>query len=199
MCLDPVTAAAMATTAAGGVMQAFGQGQAGRAAQGQAEYQAGVSRNNAMVAAAQARDAQERGDQDEARYARQVAEYQGRQQAAFAANGIVAGDGSALRAIEETGMLAHLDAENIRRSTERERLGFVNQQNQFLHEAEVLKAQGQNARRAGQIAGLTTGLQTAANVGLVGAGGMTPAQPKQYLRINPRAAAYFKRRPLGTF
>lgn len=193
----------MVATAAGGAMQAYGSYAGGVAAQRQADYQAAVSRNNAMVSAAQARDAQERGDIEQAQYARQLEQYKGQQRVALASNGIMGGSGSALRVVEDTAMLGHLDAETLRRNTERDRLGFVNQRNQFLHDAKMQQDQGRAARRAGIYGAITSAAGTAANLGLVGAGGAAARygapSAQTRVRINPRAVQYFRPRPQGVF
>jgi enamine deaminase RidA (YjgF/YER057c/UK114 family) len=187
----------MATQAVSGIMGAYGQVQAGKAAEAEAKYQAGVSTNNAIVASAQARDAQQRGDQGETEYARQYAQLTGNQRAAFAANGIVAGEGSALRMVQDTAMLGHIDEETIRRNTEREKLGYLNQRNQFLSDAQMQLAQGKAARRAANFGAVTGLLGTAASIGLTGASMKKPASTGGSIRINPKAYNYFHPRPYG--
>lgn len=202
MCIvpDPATMIKMGGEAAGGVLQAVGSIQGGKAAEREYDYQAGLARNNALVAAAGARDAQERGDIEEARYARDVGQFQGQQRAAIASSGIVGGEGSALRVVQDVGAQAYLDAETIRRNTEREVLGFRNERNRFVHQAQMLKHQGDAAKRAGKINAALGLMGTAADVGLSGYESARPKRPKpQDVRINPAAVAYFYPRPAGVY
>jgi hypothetical protein len=177
-----------------------------------AQYQARVSRNNAIVSAAQGRDAQERGEQEQAQYARQTANMQGRQRAQAAGSGLLTGEGSMLEQIAEGAGLIHQDAENMRRSTERERLGFVNQQNQFIHQADMALARGEHARKLGRKA-LTMTLidpffdwtkpmftgqaqDNSQKLALIGQmAGQMGGGGQQPVRVNPQAAAYFNFKP----
>lgn len=159
-------------SAGGAGLQAYGSVAAGKAANAEAQYQGRIAQNNAVVAAAHARDARERGAIEETRYAQDVADLKGQQRASLAANGVMLGTGSAARVLEDTAMMGSLDAATIRSNTERESLGFLNERNRFLDQANLYRAQGAAAKRAG-VLGAVTGLVSAAGqIGMGFAGGL---------------------------
>ncbi len=187
-----------------GGLQAYSSIASGKAASAEANYQAELSRQNAVTAAAYARDALDRGAIEEADYALEVADLKGRQRAALAANGVMLGTGSAARILEDTAMLGSVDAATIRSNAEREALGFLNERNQYLNQSALYRAQGKAAKRAGVLGAVAAGVETAANVGLSFAGsGLSGAarKPKvpKVAKYNPRAARYFRPSPVGAF
>ena len=103
MC-DPVTLT-IAATAVATVSTVFGgiqQAQMHR-------YEAGIAQNNAVYAERQATDAETRGQKDQADLARRVAAVRGEQEAAFAAEGVDLGFGSALDVVGDTTVTGLVD------------------------------------------------------------------------------------------
>jgi len=149
MSADPVTMlaiASVASTAIGGVATMAGQAQASSAAQGQAAYQAGVLRNNKILADRAAQDALDRGKVAEDRQRIQTRQLAGRQRAVLAANGVLVDSGSALDITSDTAMIGELDALTIRANAEREAEGFRQQGANFSSEADLADARGRQAK-----------------------------------------------------
>lgn len=166
-----------------GVIGTIRQGQAQKQ---QANYQAAVARNNAIVAeqhaqraeavaARNAEDARRRGEQREAQLARETAKLKGRQRAILAANGVVVDQGSALETLADTSRASRLDALTIRSNSEREAAGFQEagaleahglrtQQQNFLNEAELRKSEARNAQTSSFLAAGGTLLTGASKV-----------------------------------
>ncbi len=147
MC-EPLTLAAAGVGLVGSGISAVGQLQAGEAAEDaaivQAEYQEQVARNNAILAAEKARTAEQRGAEEEVRISRRVNDLRGRQRAAFAANGFVLDEGSAMDTLVNTAMLGQMDASIARENAEAEANGFVNMQNAFIAEAQLFAQEAEN-------------------------------------------------------
>lgn len=121
MC-EPVTIALMAASAVASARGAYVQS---KAARGQSRYQAGVARNNATMAEYAAADAIARGGEAANRSNQQYRQLRGRQVAAMAANGIdIGGSGSALNILEDTDVMASIDATTIRNNAARQAWGY---------------------------------------------------------------------------
>lgn len=122
----------------------IGAQQEGAQQQKQAEYQAAIQRNNAIIANQNAnvaldyaKDARLRGDMEAEQFSGKVRQLEGQQKAVLAANGVQVGAGTALDITAETKQIGQLDALTIRSNSEREALGFENQAVNF-------QAQSQN-------------------------------------------------------
>lgn len=87
-------------------------------------YNSQVMSMNAVLAERRAKDALERGAKAEQAKRMEVAQLQGRQRAAMAANGVDITYGSALDTIVDTAYLGELDALTIRRNAAREAYDF---------------------------------------------------------------------------
>lgn len=109
-----------ALTIASTVMGAAGAIQQGKAQAAASNYNAQVSEMNATLADRRARDALERGALEEQQKRQEVAQLQGRQRAAMAANGVDLTFGSPLDTLVDTAVLGELDALTIRRNAARE-------------------------------------------------------------------------------
>ena len=120
MCAPLVPALMVAST----LVSARGAYVQSKADQGQANYQAGVARNNATMADYAAKDAIERGGEAANRSNQQYRQLRGKQVVAMAANGIDIGEGSALSILEDTDMLASIDATTIRNNAARQAWGY---------------------------------------------------------------------------
>lgn len=125
MC-EPTTMLMIAGTALSGM----GMIQQGNAAAAASKYNAQVAEMNATLADRRAKDAIERGQVAEQQKRAEVAQLQGRQRAAMAANGVDLTFGSPLDTLVDTAVLGELDALTIRQNANREaydyRVGGVN-------------------------------------------------------------------------
>lgn len=115
MC-DLVTAMMIGSTVMGGVSQI----QAGKAQAAASNYNAKVAEMNATLADRRARDAIDRGAKEEQRKRMEIAQLQGQQRAALAANGLDLSFGSPLDTLVDTAMMGELDALTIRTNAARE-------------------------------------------------------------------------------
>jgi hypothetical protein len=163
MC-EPATLA-LAATAIGGVVSAGGAIMQGQAQAKQAKYQAGVERNNAMIAGWQAEDATQRGQIEEQRQRLATARLRGAQRAGMAANGVDIDSGSPLDILMDTAQLGELDALTIRSNAEREAYGFRSQSGNLMAQAGLTTMAGRSASTAGYIGAGSTLLSTAATAG----------------------------------
>lgn len=152
----------LASTLIGTVASAYGQMQQGKADAAQANYQAAVGRNNAILAQRAAEDARARGDEAARRQAVQTKQLAGRQRAVLAANGVLVDQGSALDLTSDTAEIGKLDELTIRSNAEREALGYEAQGMNFTAGAEL------NSMRAGNAT--SSGLGDAFGTLLTGAG-----------------------------
>lgn len=113
------------------VLGAAGQMQQASAQAAAAKYNSQVQQMNATLSERRARDAIERGAQEEQRKRMEVARIGGQQRAAMAANGVDLTFGSPLDTLVDTAVLGELDALTIRTNTYREaydrRVDAVNQ------------------------------------------------------------------------
>jgi hypothetical protein len=167
MC-EPTTialGASLALSAVGAATTAYGQVQAGKAAEGQANYQAAVGRNNAIIAERQARDSEERGAADELAQRRQTAAILGKQRAGMAANGVDLSSGSPLDILGDTAAFGELDALTVRSNAAREAYGYRNQGAQFTSDAAATTIAGKNSRKASYIGAGSTLLTSASQMG----------------------------------
>lgn len=114
----------VALTLGSAVLGAAGQIQQGQAAAAASNYNAQVADMNAKLSERRARDAIERGQLDEQRKRQEVAQIQGQQRAAMAANGVDLSFGSPLNIIVDTATMGEIDALTIRSSAAREAYDF---------------------------------------------------------------------------
>lgn len=139
------SALALGLSIAGATTSAIGQIRAGRAArrvgeaqQRSAESQAELADYNAAVADLQAKDALDRGQEEEQRWRQKVRLMVGEQRAGQAASNVDVGYGSAVDVQADTAFLGELDAMTIRNNAAREAWGY--------------KVAGEDLRRRAQIA-----------------------------------------------
>lgn len=165
MC-EPATMAAisMAGTVLGTAFQAYGQIQQGRAAAAQAEYQAAVGRNNAILAQRAADDARLRGEEMARRKAVETRQLTGRQRAVLAANGVLVDQGSALDLTSDTAEIGKLDELTIRSNAEREALGYEAQGMNFNASSQLNQMRADNALSSGYGSAFGTVLTGAGSV-----------------------------------
>ena len=150
MCFEPasmsllMTGISAASTMMGGVVGMM-----------QANQQADIDRQNAILADENAEDALERSREEETRHRRQSAALFGEQIARMAANGLDVGSGSPLKALGDTKVLEEEDAGRIRESGRREAYTFS-------VEASNLRSRARSRKR-GAIFGLGKSLITGAS------------------------------------
>lgn len=142
---------AIALTVGSTLLGAAGQIQQAQATASANKFNAQVAEMNANLADRRARDAIERGAQEEQRKRQEVAQIKGKQVAAMAANGVDLTFGSPLDTIVDTAVLGELDALTIRTNAYREayehRVDAVNKR----ADASMSRAAAKNAATAGYI------------------------------------------------
>ena len=136
MC-DITLALTLAATAIGAV----GQVQQAQATAASNKYNAQVQEMNATLADRRAKDAIERGADEEQKKRQQIAAIQGQQRAGMAANGVDLTFGSPLDTIVDTAVLGELDALTIRSNAYRESYDY--------------QVQGVNARAGATMSNMT--------------------------------------------
>jgi|8_EtaG_2_1085327.scaffolds.fasta_scaffold25179_3 hypothetical protein len=104
-------------SAAMGAMSSMQQAQA---AQDQANYQAQVARNNAIIAQQQADDVQLLARMEESEYRTQVKGFKGKQRSILAGSGFEANEDDALDILADTAEIGEVDALKIRNKGKRE-------------------------------------------------------------------------------
>lgn len=151
MC-DPASIAVAATVASVASI-----GYSGAAQYEQHKYEAGIARNNAVLARNQAADAEERGSREELRRWQAIGQAKSAQLAGFAANGIDVTFGSPLDVLTDTAVVGAQDAWQIRDNAAREAGGYLISAQNYEQEA---KAQ----RYAGRVGLMKTGLDMTSTV-----------------------------------
>lgn len=151
----------------GTAVSAYGQVQAGKAQEAQANYQAGVAnynaavaRNNAILAERAATDARKQGDIASGNQDLATRQLIGRQRAVLAANGVQVDTGSAVDITAGTEGIGKLDALTLRSNAERTALNYEAQGMNFNANAQLQDANANLYRISGQNA--VSGSYTAA-------------------------------------
>lgn len=160
-----LAAAALAVSAVGTGVSAYGQMQAGKAQQSQLNYQAAVDRNNKIISDRYAADAIERGKEAEADQRRKTQQIIANQRVGFAANGIDLGSEVVSETLSDSAMLGELDALTVRSNAAREAYGYKVQGMNYEASAQNNILAGKNARSSGRTAAMSTLLSGAASVG----------------------------------
>jgi len=170
------TTLAIGMAIAGAATEAVGQWQAGgaamRAGEGQqrvAESQAELADYNAQVADLQAKDAIERGAEQESRFRTQVRDLVAKQRTGFAAGSIDVNYGSAAAVQADATMLGELDARTIRTNAIREAWGFQVQGEDLRRRAQIAHLEGRMALEEGRQR--RSAARLGAVTSLIGAGG----------------------------
>lgn len=171
-----MTTLALVLAGVGTGVQVAGQIKAGRAArrageaqQEAAESQAELQEYNAAIADLQAKDAIERGAEEESRFRQGVKVMIGAQRAGIAASNVDVGFGSALDVQADAAYLGELDALTVRTNAAREAWGFKVQSEDLRKRAEIARKEGVYLEAAGRQA--QTASRYAAAGTLIGAGG----------------------------
>jgi hypothetical protein len=145
-----ITAAGAATQAVGAIKAGNAQQRAGAAQQAASNDQASLQDYNASVADLQAKDAIDRGAQEEHRFRADVAGMIGTQRVGIAAGNIDTGFGSAVDVQAETAHQGELDALRIRTNAAREAWGYKVQAEDLRRGAAITRQTGVNQELAGE-------------------------------------------------
>lgn len=156
--------ASLAASVIGAGMSAYGAIQQGQAARKQAEYQAAVSRNNALLAERQAQDAEQRGKVAEDAQREKIAGLLGTQRAMLAGTGFDLGDDTSASLLGDTAAAGELDALTIRNNAAREAYGYRTRGMNFNADADLSLARGRAAENAGYLSAAGTVLSSAGTV-----------------------------------
>lgn len=153
------TAIAIGLAIGGMALQAYEQHKAGEAAKAVANAQAASSESeasladyNSGVAAAQAKDAIDRGVIAEGKFRDQVKGVIGQQRAGIAGNNIDVGFGSAVDVQADAARLGELDSLTIRNNAAREAWGYNVTAYDLSQRAKIDRQTGANQRTAGDVA-----------------------------------------------
>jgi len=115
------------------------------------EYNAKVQDMNATLSERRARDALERGQEEEQQKREQAAQILGKQKAAMAANGVDLTFGSPLDTLVSTATLGELDALTIRRNSANEAYDYRVDAVNGRANASLSRANAKNTRAAGNL------------------------------------------------
>lgn len=147
---------AMALTAVATVAAGAGAIYQGVTASQAADYNRQVAQMNAAISEKRAVDALERGREDEQRKRFQVAQLQGEQIAAMAANGVDLAFGSPLDTLVDTAFLGELDALTIRRNAANESYDYRVQAASGRADADQYARRAQSSLVGGYLDGVGT-------------------------------------------
>ena len=156
--------AALGLSAVSTIVGVKGQMDQGKAANNQAQYNAGISRKNAVAAEYAAKDAILRGQRDELTTRLEYKQIKGKQRAAFAANGVVVDEGSALDVVLDTVAIGEFDALTVRSNAAKEAFNYREQGEEFSSQAWMQTVAGKDAKRAGYMGAAGSFLGGAASV-----------------------------------
>lgn len=146
--------------------QATASEQAGQAQRASAESQAELADFNAAVADLQARDAIERGVDEENRFRSSVKVMVGSQRAGFAASNVDVSYGSAADVQADAAYLGELDALTIRTNAAREAWGYQVQAEDLRKRATIARKEGVYAEQAGKTTAAAQ--RTSGTLGVIG-------------------------------
>lgn len=158
MCIPAgvIAAISLGTTVLSTAMSISAANQQAAAAQQQSNFQAAVSRNNAILSNQMAADALKRGALEERRQRLRTSKLKGAQRAAFGASNVALDVGSPLDVLEDTAGQGELDALIIRNNAEREAVGFRFQAQNQEASANLSLLRGSASVKAGQTQALSS-------------------------------------------
>jgi hypothetical protein len=145
-----ITGITLGLAAAGTAISAIGQIKAGNEAKRIGEF-------NAAASEARAVDALARGKEEEDRFRAGVRGLIGSQRSAFAAQGVVVSEGSAVDVQADTAYLGELDSLTVRNNAAREAWGY-------RVEAEEYRRGGEQAKRASRFGAASSILSTGSSL-----------------------------------
>ncbi|MDP6718409.1 MAG: hypothetical protein QGF59_07165 [Pirellulaceae bacterium] len=159
-----VAEASLAMSVVSGVMQAYGQQQAAKQAQAEANFRAALAENNRIRGEQLAEDALRRGKEAEREERIRGNLLLGQMQAVLGSSNVEVNEGSAGDLVIDQAEINELDALTVRTNAEREAQEFRFQAAAAGSEAALFRFSGENARRSGTFAAAGTLLSTAGTV-----------------------------------
>lgn len=142
----------------GTAVSAMGAIQQAKAASAAANYNAKVADMNAKISERRSEDALERGRQAEQRKRLEVAQIQGKQRAAMAANGVDLGFGAPLDTLIDTATMGEMDALTVRQNAAREAYDFRVDASNGRAEANLKRMEAKSALTGGYLAAAGTAI-----------------------------------------
>lgn len=130
-----------AIMAVGAVISAVGTYASVSAQQDQAAFQAGIARNNQIIAERKSKDAEKRGEEEASLHKQKVAQLKARQTTTMAGQGFDIGFGSNVDLLADTEELGAYDVEVIKNNANREATDLKNQANTHGAQAGAYDAQ----------------------------------------------------------
>lgn len=168
--LTPLMIAATAVSTIGSVVGAIGQAK-------QANYAASIADRNAKIAAGQAADSVQNTNLEAHRRARLLAQTQGDQQAALAANGVDINFGTSLDLQRDTAMIGAEDLGQIYKAGNERTRGFDTQSGNYRAEASAQRAKASGAIVNGLFDAVGTALGGASQIAKLNAKVPKPTGP----------------------
>lgn len=165
MCLPALPLISAVAGVAGTAVSFFGAQQQASSAAAAANYQAQVSRNNAIIQEQNAQAALDAGRTQEQAQRQKTAQLEGAARAAMAANGIDTTSGTALNVLGDTAKLGELDALTIRSNAGRQAYNYRVGAMSETAEAGLYDSRAASAKSAGAITGMSTILSGATSLG----------------------------------
>lgn len=169
MCV-PLIAIAGGAAVLGGAVSAFGQVRAGQAANAQGKYEQAVAEQNRKIELNARDDANNRGNIEQLKHWRKVAQHQGEQRAGLAASGLDLTFGSAFDLQQDTLRTGMEDSWTIGENTRREAGGFEINASNYANQGQAARMKGKAALTAGYLGAASTILGTASQVAGMGKG-----------------------------
>ncbi|HBO83125.1 MULTISPECIES: virion core protein, T7 gp14 family [unclassified Cupriavidus] len=156
---------ALAVTAVGAGVSAYGAIQQGQAAKAASAYQAQVAQNNATIAGMNANAEIEKGNQQLQAQQEQAAQHHGMIRAVMGAGGVELDNGSALRNQQGMAQVDQLNGATIVSNAARAAWNYRNQGANYSAQSQLDTMQGNNAATAGYIGGFSSLLSGAGQFG----------------------------------
>lgn len=172
MC-EPTTIA-IAAIAASTAMGAYGQIQAGNAAQKAATANNAIAQQNAIVSDRLAANAEERGRIAEQQQRMKTSALMGRQQAVLAAKGIDISSGTPLDILAQSAEYGEMDALTTRYNFAQEAAGYRQQASNQRFGGQMALFEGKNAKTASRWQAMGTLVSGAGKIAGAGGGGSGP-------------------------
>lgn len=164
--MDPVslTAISLATTAAAGGSQAYGQAQAGKAGAAQYRYQAGIAKMNADIAKQNADFARASGEVEAQQGGMKTRAQLGAARVAQGASGLDVNKGTHVKVRESIADVGAHNVEIIRNNAARKAYGYEVEAANATAQGRMAETAAVNTTKASKIAVMSTILGTASNM-----------------------------------
>ncbi len=143
----------------GSVANASAQSQAIEAQNAANDYNAAVALNNADLSAQQAQDALDQGEEDAFEKKLEIAQEIGKEKAAYSASGVEL-TGTPSEKLSQTAYLGQYDVNQIYENAESTANDYLQQQNNYINQANLLQASKQSSSGIASILSGMTGVAT---------------------------------------